>query len=174
MTNNCPTEQQLSAYHDGELTGDERAGIASDLGSDLASHLASHLAWCQTCTLRLQQLRQMSASFGALPADGLSQIAWHRLHAKLDEVMERGLIRWAWEVSAIAAAILVVSSVWLTRLSDKHDRHGVGTSVAAAATAIVPPWVGAQAATDPAQVEAPSPAAMWYLADARNSSEVAP
>jgi len=160
----CPTEQKLSAYHDGELSTDDRA------------ELARHLAWCEACVRRLRQLRQMSGLMTSLAPEGLSQIAWHRLHAKLDEVIERGLIRWAWEVSGIAAAILLISSVCLMRMSDPRDAtSNVAASPAANVTAIVPPWVNAQASVDPVLSEPATTAAQaWYLADARGSSEVAP
>ncbi len=166
MTNKCPTDQQLSAYHDGELPSADRA------------EMARHLAWCDVCVLQLSQLRQMSGLLTSMAPEGLSQIAWHRLHAKLDEVLEpmleRGLVRWAWEVSAIAAAILLISSVCLMRISDPKNTNPSINS-AANVTAIVPPWVNAQASADPVLSEpATTPAQAWYLADARGSSEVAP
>lgn len=165
MNNQCPTEQQLSAYHDGELAIGDRA--------EMARHLAHHLAWCEACMRHLQQLRQMSGLVGSMSPDGLSQIAWHRLHAKLDEVMERGLVRWAWEVSAVAAAILLVSSVWLMRLSDSNSSNP-GTTAAAGATAVVPPWVSVQASADTVQSETSTPAGAWYLADSRGASDGSP
>jgi anti-sigma factor RsiW len=149
MTDNCPTDQTLSAYHDGEITVADRAV------------LSRHLAWCEACARRMDRLRQMSAFISSGAPDGLSQIAMRRLHNKLDEVMERGLVRWAWEVSGIAAAILLVGSIWLAQLAEP----------ASAATAVVPPWVGAQASVDPVVQETPISPAAWYLADARNTSD---
>jgi anti-sigma factor RsiW len=154
---NCPTEQNLSAYHDGELTTDDRAAMAR------------HLAWCQACIRRMEQFKQMSVFITSGTPTGLSQIALRRLHNKLDEVIERGLVRFAWEVSGIAAAILLIGSVWLARLNEPTS------VVAPISTAVaVPPWVGAQASADPVVEEVPTPAAAWYLADARNSSEINP
>jgi anti-sigma factor RsiW len=151
MENNCPTEQQLSAYHDGQLSPAEQAAIAE------------HLSWCGACVVQMRQLGQMSKWMSALGSEGLSQIAWHRLHAKLDAVIERGLVRWAWEVSGIAAAILVVASVCMSQLSEPGN-----------ATAAVPPWVGAQASADPVLSETPTPAAAWYLTDMKNVSDSTP
>lgn len=151
MTNDCPTPQQLSAFHDGELPSDVRAAIAG------------HLEFCDPCIGQLQSLRQMSGLFSAVAVDRLSQISWHRLHAKVDAMLERGLVRWAWEVSGIAAAILIAASVCLGQLSEPSS-----------ATAAVPPWVGAQASADPVLNDTPTPAAVWYLADAKSSSEAAP
>jgi anti-sigma factor RsiW len=155
-TDNHPTDQQLSAYHDGELPSDQR------------SALSAHLAWCQDCLKRIGQLTQMSSMFASSSPSGISQIALRRLHAKLDEVIERGLVRWAWEVSGIAAAILIVGSILLARMADPS------TARASSAGASVPPWVATQASADPVVSDAATPAAVWYLADARNSSEVSP
>jgi anti-sigma factor RsiW len=154
-----PTEQKLSAYHDGEIAGDER------------EMLAGHLAWCQVCLRQLEQLKQMSALVASSAPDGISQIALRRLHNKLDEVIdrgiERGLVRFAWEVSGVAAAILLVGSVWLARL-------GQPVSPMVPVSPAVPPWVSAQASVDPVVQDAPTPAAAWYLADARNTSDASP
>jgi anti-sigma factor RsiW len=157
--NPCPPEQKISAYHDGELTADEQA------------ELTRHLQWCQVCMLRLGQLRQMSAFVSSAAPDGLSQIAIRRLHNKLDEVLERGLVRWAWEVSGVAAAILLVGSIWLAQLSGSQQSQLFRTEKT---TVVAPPWVDAQASADPVIQEAPTPAAAWYLADARNPSDVNP
>lgn len=151
MPDDHPSDQQLSAYHDGELPADRRAIVAA------------HLNWCQLCLERIESLKQMSALFASSAPNGISQIALRRLHAKLDEVMERGLVRWAWEVSGIAAAILLASSIWLARAADPS-----------ASAATVPPWVVSRASADPVVSDAPTPAAAWYLVDARNSSDVNP
>jgi anti-sigma factor RsiW len=156
MNENHPTDQQLSAYHDGELPVADRAMVSA------------HLAWCQACLKRIDQLTQMSVLLSSSAPNGISQIALRRLHSKLDEVMERGLIRWAWEVSGIAAAILLAGSIMLYRASDS-----AGGAVS------VPPWVVSRASadplvSDPATSSAATPAAAWYLVDARNSSDVNP
>ncbi len=150
MIENHPDDLQLSAYHDGELPADHHAAMSV------------HLAWCEACMKRIDQLRQISALLASNAPDGLSQISLRRIHSKLDEVIERGLIRWAWEVSGIAAAVLLAGSIWLAKASDP--------SVAAS----VPPWVVSQASADPVVSDAPTPAAAWYLADSRNSSDVNP
>ena len=85
--------------------------------------------------------------------------------------MERGLVRWAWEVSGIAAAILLVGSIWLAQL---EQAQLVPSREPANGSVVVPPWIGAQASVDPVVREAPTPAAAWYLADARNSSDTSP
>jgi anti-sigma factor RsiW len=148
MTSSCPPQQTLSDFHDGELAAEVRDVVER------------HVADCNPCTLFLAELRNISGLFAASSPEGLSQIAWHRLHSKLDEVLERGLVRYAWEVSGIAAAILLVGSIWLAQLTEPT-----------AASAVVPPWVGAQASANPIVEVAPTPAAVWYLADAKSSSD---
>jgi anti-sigma factor RsiW len=154
---NHPTEQQLSAYHDGELPAAEREA------------LSAHLLLCKLCMDRIDQLKQISSMIATSTPVGMSQIALHRLHARLDEVMEpvweRGLIRWAWEVSGIAAAILVVGSIWLAMAGDPAN---------ASASVSVPPWVASRATADPVVGASATPAAEWYLVDARNSSDSNP
>ena len=148
MNEKCPTEQTLSAYHDDQLAADAHAEIAR------------HAADCDPCARFLAELRNISGMFAASSPDGLSQVAWHRLHAKLDDVLERGLVRYAWEVSGIAAAILLAGSIWLTQLANPSS-----------ANAVVPPWVQAQASANPIVQEAPTPAAAWYLADAKSTAD---
>jgi anti-sigma factor RsiW len=144
-----PTEQTLSAYYDGELAVDVRADVAR------------HVVDCSPCTLFLTELRNISGRIAGSSPDGLSQIAWARLHAKLDDVLERGLVRYAWEVSGVAAAILLIGSIWLTQLAEPSS----------ATAAAVPPWIGAQASANPIVAEAPTPAAAWYLADAKSNAD---
>jgi anti-sigma factor RsiW len=152
-----PTEQQLSAYHDGELAPADREA------------LSAHLLLCKLCMDRIEQLKQISSIIASSTPVGMSQIALHRLHARIDEVMEpvweKGLIRWAWEVSGIAAAILLVGSIYLAMAGDSSN---------ASASVSVPPWVASRASADPAVGESATPAAEWYLVDARNSSDSNP
>jgi anti-sigma factor RsiW len=156
-TQDHPDDQTLGAFYDGELDGEHRSLIQTHLGS------------CEACARRVEQFRGMAVLIASAPPAALSQIALRRLHNKLDEVIERGLVRWAWEVSGVAAAILLVGSVWLARIAEPATATASGV-----ATAVVPPWVSAQASADPVVQIAPTPAAAWYLADARDSSEINP
>ncbi len=153
MNENCPTdhptEQTLSAYHDGELAVETRAVVEQ------------HLVDCEPCSLWLADFRKMSGLFAGSAPMGLSQIAWKRLHDKLDDVVERGLVRYAWEISGLAAAILLAGSIWLSQLADPSTTSA----------AVVPPWVNAAASGNSVVQETPTPAAAWYLADAKGTSE---
>ena len=148
----CPTGQELSAYHDGRVSG-ERLGL-----------LQQHIAECDPCTLEISRLAALSSLFANAVRPHLSQMSRHRLHNKIDQAMERGLIRFGWSISGIAASILLVSSVWLTH---------VGT--AKKTTESAPPWLGVAVSTDADSVvqNASTPAAALYLADASAGSSSA-
>jgi anti-sigma factor RsiW len=152
--NTCAFNTNLHAYHDGELAGEELALFEQ------------HLNTCDACSQQLRQLQAMSDLFAAAPQVTLSQIAMHRLHRRIDAGADQGLLRLGWTMSAIAASLLLVASVWLTRMSNP-------TTTPEAA----PPWVGVPvvAQTDPAYREiAATPAAQWYLADASTRSDDIP
>ncbi len=146
-------ELRLAAYHDGELSPADRADVERQLadspsGMQYLAELARMSAWLAT-------------EAGAAAA-GLSPMSRARLHRRVDAVMEQGLVRFGWELSGVAAAVLLVGSAWLMSAT-------TGANTASAATATVPPWVGAQVAAvaDPvAQAQQPAtPAAAWYLTD---------
>jgi anti-sigma factor RsiW len=150
---NCEFNSQLDAYHDGELSTDARAVIES------------HVSGCSECSAQLAQLRTMSGLFSSSARPGLSQIAMHRLHHRLDLAMDRGLIRFGWTLSGIAASLLLVGSVWLMRVKEVPMPQAA------------PPWVGVSVAmdTDPNIRDASAtPAAQWYLADAANRMDDIP
>ncbi len=141
----CPSDQQLQAYFDRELSADARAEVEA------------HVKACAACQEQLRQLQAMSAMFAAMESPRLSQMSRARLHKQLGEVMDRGLVRLAWSLSGIAAAVLVGGLVWLQ------------TSVApvqAAAPQAAPPWVDAMVSSHPLTRDVSSPAAEYYLADA--------
>ena len=64
-----------------------------------------------------------------------------------------------------------VVSGWLEM---SHAQLKAADPASASASASVPPWVVSQASANPVINDAPTPAAAWYLADARNSSDVSP
>jgi|SRR5580658_3055705 anti-sigma factor RsiW len=146
----CEFENLLTAYHDGALDAARRAEVDR------------HIQGCPACAAELAQLRSLSQLIesNVSLAPGLSQIARHRLHNRLDAAMDEGILRAARIVSAIAACILAGSSIWLMRARE--------------ISATPPPWVdvAAQADTSSAMAtpEASTPAAVWYLASASNES----
>jgi anti-sigma factor RsiW len=151
--NDCPTEQELSSYHDGELPADRQSAVAA------------HLAVCAACRDMLARWTAISRLFGAAPHQHLSAIARARVYRRMDEVMDRGLIRLAWTLSGLAAGVLVVGSVWLMRAEN-----------AVAPVAAPPPWVSVAYASEMGQTqrEPATPAAEYYLASSGGASDELP
>lgn len=150
MENDCTFEQQIQAYHDGELTAEQRAAAER------------HLAECRVCADRLAELEAMSRLFADAAAPRLSQIGMHRLHIRVAKEMDRGLVRLAGTLSGIAAGIMLIGSALLLHVQN-----------AAAVPQAAPPWVGvsASAETDTLAHDAGTPTAVWYLADASQTNE---
>jgi anti-sigma factor RsiW len=142
--NHCPSNTQLELLHDGELA------------DAIAAELHSHVAVCEVCAKYLAELSSMSRQLAGESGSALLPIQLQRLHCHVDKAIEqtadRGLIRMSWILSAIAAGVLVVGSVWLERLNQ--------------APQVAPPWVGLSATGDSVVRDAETPAAQWYLADA--------
>jgi anti-sigma factor RsiW len=144
----CQFKAQLSGYLDGELDASTNAAIGR------------HLRECAACDAELKQLRALSnfvaAGFAQQP--GISQIAMHRLHRNVDGMMDDGLIRTARILGAMAACVLIGCSIALVKT---HEQPAP------------PPWIGAAVTADASatSVEASTPAAVWYLADANRGDE---
>jgi anti-sigma factor RsiW len=138
----CPFNIQLEAFHDGELDPVHRAAMVE------------HLKTCGECSRQLAKLQALSGLFSAAPRPELSQIAWHRLHHRVDEAMERGLLRLGWGISAVAASVLLVGSIGLNRVKSVPQAP--------------PPWMSVAMSPDPVVRSVDTPVAEWYLADASN------
>jgi anti-sigma factor RsiW len=141
---NCPTSEQLSAFHDGEI--DEVRRVEMEL----------HLRQCRLCGAEMERLQTMSRLLGAAPAARLSPIGVHRLHRRVNEVMEEGLLRFVRVLNTIAACLLVAGSAWLM-VKTRADQTVESPMPAA------PPWV--DVVSDSPSGAASTPAAAWYLAE---------
>ncbi len=97
----CPLDSQLDAYCDGELPSDQRAEIER------------HLETCAACTAQIEQIHGLSRAFAESTPPRLSQIGLHRLHARLDLLVDRGFIRLARVLSGVAASVLLFGTAWL-------------------------------------------------------------
>ena len=144
----CPTSQQLSAYHDGEL--DEA----------LRLEIQRHLPACPACSAELARLGALSSLVAEAPAAKLSQIGLHRLHLRVEQAMEEGLMRFVRVLNTVAACVLIAGSAFLM-MRLRQDRTVENTTPAA------PPWVGVDVAeaSDSSTGASTTPAAMWYLTD---------
>jgi anti-sigma factor RsiW len=98
----CPYSPQISAYHDGELTGEARRQLEEHLGSA-----------CPACAAELEQWRRLSSLIGSAPAPGLPEAAKQRLYQLAPTVREAGFIRLAEWTTALAASVLIAVSGWM-------------------------------------------------------------
>jgi hypothetical protein len=121
---NCSeVQEQLSAYHDGELS------------SEMREVVAAHVADCDTCASRIAEFVSCSKSFSELSQPAVPPTVWTGIAAKLDqESGETNLVTPAIEPSnqswlttrrlALAASVLLVMGLgfWMTHHSG-HSGH---------------------------------------------------
>jgi anti-sigma factor RsiW len=99
----CTYSEKIEAYHDGELDTAARAEVER------------HLESCGPCAALLMRIQDMSRLFADAAPVRLSQIGLARLHANLDLLTDRGLLRLARVMTGLAAAVLVCGTLWLVR-----------------------------------------------------------
>jgi hypothetical protein len=130
----CPFNLRLDAFHDGELD------------AKTAGELEAHLPGCEICRAELADLGAIAGMF-APKQSGMLPLELARLHQQLDESTlnqpaESEFLRMAGMLSALAASILVISSVWLSEFPSRHTpglSPGPGV-VSAADLGNVPNW----------------------------------
>ena len=142
----CRFQPQLHAYHDGQLQAAHR------------DSLDRHLPGCSPCATELSRLQALSSLFAAAPRAKLAQIAVHRLRRNVEAAMQRSVLRAARLLGAIAACVVLAGTLRLM--------------TAPKPPAAAPPWIGVtpveytDAVSDNTPIDAGTPAARWYLADA--------
>ena len=97
----CPSNAKIEAYHDGELSAADAAAVER------------HLPDCPACTQQLAQLREMSALLAGEPPAEILPIELARIHRRLERLYDRSFLRFCAAMSAVAASVLIISSVWL-------------------------------------------------------------
>ena len=111
----CEYVRQISAYCDGELPAEE------------IRRLEEHIRQCPSCTQELEQLKALSGLIGAVAVPELSPIALKRLHRAIVILPERTIVRTAEVFAAVAAAVLLVCSVWLSQMAAAQEgQSGLG------------------------------------------------
>jgi anti-sigma factor RsiW len=104
MSQVCPNIPQISAYHDGELAGEQREQIER------------HLRDCPQCAAELDELRRLSQQLAeAAPRPALSLEAARRLHDHVEELTDRSVLHFAEILSGLAAAVMLAASLWTAR-----------------------------------------------------------
>ena len=75
--------------------------------------MEEHLRSCPSCARELEQLRGLSRLFGAAEMPEISADALQCVHSGVRRVSERVVVRTAAMLTAAAAAVLLVCSIWL-------------------------------------------------------------
>jgi len=114
MSDNCPYFQQISRYHDGELSPEQRADVEA------------HIGGCPACQDELRSLEQISGILGSWNSPDAPEYLLARLHVAA--LRERAVMRMAKILTSAAAAIIVICALWL---------HGAGSNDAVLAAE---PW----------------------------------
>ena len=122
----CSHNDRISAYHDGELP------------AAAARELEAHMASCPACTAELAELRELSRRFGALATARpvMSDDAIGRVHAEVDEIgRERSVLRFAEVLTALAAVLLIATSLGLLTWSPSSHANNATANAAATSAA---------------------------------------
>jgi len=139
----CPFNDRLSAYLDGELDSEQHDIVAR------------HISICAECQAALNALRRISSLFAAAAQPHLSQFSLHRLHKRVDAAMEESLLHLAHILQAVAACVLIAGSLWLVWAKPAQAPQPQQAQV----TTVPVAW-------DTSTDETSTPAAAFYLADA--------
>ncbi len=97
----CEYTQRAGAYHDGELPDQQ------------ARQFEAHAASCQRCRTELARLEALSGVFETVELPHMSPFAVSRVRSMVVRRSERGIVRLAEALTAVAAAVLVVCGLWL-------------------------------------------------------------
>jgi len=139
----CKQSQAVSAYYDGELPEPSRAA------------LEEHLSGCPLCAAELARLEKMSQLIRARDRVEMPREVLDRLHRSVDLQPKIAVLHVAEVFAAVAASILLVSTVWLWRISTARDAAGQ-----------IPLWeTAAVASQDPSGVAAHEQLAQWIVQD---------
>ncbi|HZZ43512.1 MAG TPA: anti-sigma factor [Tepidisphaeraceae bacterium] len=92
---------RIDAYHDAALNP-----------SDMA-WMKEHLRTCPPCADRLRQIEQISQLFADTAQDVMPFPAKSRLLSTVRAAVDRAPSRFAWEMTGIAASVLVAATIWL-------------------------------------------------------------
>jgi anti-sigma factor RsiW len=124
---------RINAYHDGELTAEQRRTVEV------------HLASCETCATELARLREIARLFAghALSTDAMPPAALEQLHAAVGDAFEqhtRGtyeVLRLTRFVTGLAAAIMVAAGSWIVMKPTLMDTP---VTPVIDSVAVVAPW----------------------------------
>ena len=127
MSDDCDV-QLLSAYHDGELEGADRARVEA------------HLRQCDACASELAGIRESSRLLREAPFDELTRADLEKIRHAVDDVDDYRIWRIGGSLGLVAASILVIGMAWLNALPSRTmTPTGGGTNVATTTTTTTQP-----------------------------------
>ena len=101
----CDFEILIGPYHDQELE------------EDRAAEMAKHIVDCRSCAEHLAEVRRISGVINRIPLDPISGIERSRMYQLVDQLPRRAtesaIIRMAGSLAALAASVLLITSIWL-------------------------------------------------------------
>lgn len=97
----CSQAGEISAFHDGELSGERLAAAER------------HLAECAVCRADLARLRRLSRLLGDAPMPTLSPAGRRRLYELAPAFTQRVYLRLAEWTTALAASVVIACSLWI-------------------------------------------------------------
>jgi anti-sigma factor RsiW len=104
--NPCSEDILIGPYHDDEL--DEQAAL----------RIEKHLGSCGPCAAHLAELRRVSDRLSGVPLDAITPMEQMRIVRVVDglqlRLAERAMMRMAIGLAALAATLLIVTSLWLS------------------------------------------------------------
>ena len=110
----CEQSRKISAYHDGELSGEQRR------------HLEEHIRKCSPCAQELEELRSLSRLFAAAEIPEMSFDAMDRLRRSVGFPRQMYALRTAETLMRAAAALLIVCAVWFWQTANHRDPGAEG------------------------------------------------
>jgi anti-sigma factor RsiW len=102
----CSGAKRLTAYHDDELSPEERREVEA------------HLARCEACARELAELRALSGVLAGAKEPVVPDGMVGRVRGRLERAAQPEIVRLCRRVALAAAAVLVVCAAWLWQSGD--------------------------------------------------------
>ncbi len=103
---------EVGAYCDGELSGRKRA------------RMAAHIEQCPDCAREVERLRGLSRLLAGASVPQMRPLFLAQLHGRVAPAREVGVVRFAQQLTAVAAAVLVVCCIWLWYVPGSGGANG--------------------------------------------------
>ncbi len=105
----CKYSYKLNAYHDNELSDEER------------HKLEEHIQACPHCTREIERLQKLSALFKSVPIPDIPEETLVCLHQSLQSRQGKGIVRFVEILTAAAVLVLLVGTALNLRLEPQRE-----------------------------------------------------